>query len=171
MAGNGAHGLLFQKLWALLLLSFYPPSKADSCSHIVLEKSSEILSLFSYIMNNVESNGSNLLEYDIDEDDETFARTETRDMLRQQIANNVRLLNIFICRFEFSSVKSIFSFLKDVVVQTNFVECVSLKMGGLSNALGHDLYQQFISRTNHEVLTELQNVMAKSKYQMNSQHH
>ena len=122
-------------------------------------------------MNNVESNGSNLLEYDIDEDDETFARTETRDMLRQQIANNVRLLNIFICRFEFSSVKSIFSFLKDVVVQTNFVECVSLKMGGLSNALGHDLYQQFISRTNHEVLTELQNVMAKSKYQMNSQHH
>eukprot|EP00956_Cyclotella_meneghiniana_P000933 scaffold1110_cov78-Cyclotella_meneghiniana.AAC.6 len=98
-------------------------------------------------MNNVESNGSNLLEYDIDEDDETFARTETRDMLRQQIANN------------------------DVVVQTNFVECVSLKMGGLSNALGHDLYQQFISRTNHEVLTELQNVMAKSKYQMNSQHH
>lgn len=89
MAGNGAHGLLFQKLWALLLLSFYPPSEADLCSSIVLNKSSEILSLFSYIINNADPNGSNLLEYDVDEDDETFIRPETHDASRQQISNKV----------------------------------------------------------------------------------
>ena len=91
-AGNGAHGLLFQKLWAMLLLSLYPPSKATSCSYEILNQSSQIFQMFSYIIHNVDANGSNLLqyevEYDAEEEMEVYAEAEM-DTLRQSIANEV----------------------------------------------------------------------------------
>ena len=53
VAGNGAHGLLFQKLWVLLLLSFYPPCELSSLSNIVLGKSSPILGKVVYVLKNI----------------------------------------------------------------------------------------------------------------------
>ena len=72
-AGNGAHGLLFQKLWVLLLLSFYPPCELASYCNVVLRKSNEIFNQLIYILKNVSPDGTNLLSFAVgyDEDEET----------------------------------------------------------------------------------------------------
>lgn len=70
VAGNGASGLLFQQLWAMLLLSFYPPSTSSSWSPIVLSNSSEIFPLFAYVIKNVHLDRSNLLTYEVGYDDD-----------------------------------------------------------------------------------------------------
>lgn len=70
VAGNGAHGLLFQKLWAMLLLSFYPPSQLPTCSNIVLRKSNAIFSKLVYVLKNANHDGTNLLSYEVEYDDD-----------------------------------------------------------------------------------------------------
>lgn len=94
MAGNGPHGLLFQKLWAMLLLSFYPPSKAVTCSTIVLTVPNEIFSMFTYILQNVNPDGTNLLSYEVgyDEEEDTDdvdAGAEINEAMRQQEVKKV----------------------------------------------------------------------------------
>ena len=69
-AGNGAHGLLFQKLWMLLLLSFYPPCNSASYCNIVLGKSNEIFDNFIYMLRNLSPDGTNLLSYAVECDEE-----------------------------------------------------------------------------------------------------
>jgi hypothetical protein len=91
VAGNGAHGLMFQKLWALLLLSFYPPSTATICSSIVLNKSCEIFPLFSYVSRNVDSHYSNLLHYDVEMDDEETFEVEGAESELNSSALKVRI--------------------------------------------------------------------------------
>jgi hypothetical protein len=73
-AGNGAHGLLFQKLWVLLLLSFYPPCNSVSYCNIVLGKSNEIFDRFIYMLRNLSPDGTNLLSFAVecDEEEETL---------------------------------------------------------------------------------------------------
>jgi hypothetical protein len=70
VAGNGAHGLLFQKLWLLLLLSFYPPCELGSYCNIVLGKSNEIFDKFIYLLGNISPEGTNLLSFAVGPDDE-----------------------------------------------------------------------------------------------------
>lgn len=69
VAGNGAHGLLFQKLWALLLLSFYPPCRSPR-SDAVLRESNAIFNIFTVLLKNVSKDGTNVLSYEIGYDDE-----------------------------------------------------------------------------------------------------
>lgn len=89
VAGNGAHGLLFQKLWALLLLSFYPPCQLTSCCNAVLGKSNVIFNKSIYVLKNLDANGTNLLSYDVgyDEEEETIdvGAAETLEQRRKVI--------------------------------------------------------------------------------------
>lgn len=63
VAGNGAHGLLFQKLWAVLLLSVYP-------SPFTIKQSNQIFDKLLYVLRNLSPNGSNVLSYEVACDDE-----------------------------------------------------------------------------------------------------
>ena len=86
-AGNGAHGLLFQKLWVLLLLSFYPPFKLASYSNIVLSKSNEIFNKCIYLLGNISPDGRNLISFAVgcDEEEETVdIGVETYEALLQE---------------------------------------------------------------------------------------
>ena len=69
-AGNGAHGLLFQKVWAVLLISFYPPCELVSYCHIVLSKSNDIFEKFIYVLRNSTQCGTNLLSFAVECDEE-----------------------------------------------------------------------------------------------------
>jgi hypothetical protein len=73
VAGNGAHGLLFQTLWGMLLLSFLPPSPFHrfTMTQCVLEKANDIFSAFVYLLRNVDTNLSNIISYEVEFDDET----------------------------------------------------------------------------------------------------
>ena len=80
-AGNGAHGLLFQKLWAVLLMSVYP-------SPFTVTKSNEIFENLLYVLTNLNPNGSNVLSYDVgcddDEEDMTVGMDAYENMLQEQ---------------------------------------------------------------------------------------
>ena len=94
VAGNGAHGLLIQKLWALLLLSFYPPCPLPTCSNSVLGKSNEIFGRVVYLLENVNADGSNLLSYEVgcDEEEETVGiGSEAYEVLLQEQRATVRI--------------------------------------------------------------------------------
>lgn len=76
----------------MLLLSFYPPSKSTSCSSAALHQSSQIFQIFSYILKNVDENGSKLLQYEVhfDAEDKFCEGYEFEiDDTDQSIANNV----------------------------------------------------------------------------------
>lgn len=99
VAGNGAFGLLFQKLWAMLLLSFYPPSASISCSPIVLNSSSEIFPLFTHVIKNVHSDRSNLLAYEVEYDEagETFDIPQSEnDLGRETEDGEVRTYLVYL---------------------------------------------------------------------------
>ena len=134
VGGNGAHGLLFQKLWALFLLSFYPPCQLASCSSIILGKSNDIFNMFLYVLKNVHP-GTNVLSYEIgwDEEDDT-ADVGSFD-LYEALHQNLRL--------------------QDVVVTTSFKEAVRIKMNGLANELG-ERYQEFMSTIGSDILQQLE---------------
>lgn len=93
IAGNGAHGLLLQKMWALLLLSFYPPCQLVY-GGIVLQKSNKIFRILIYMLKNVKPNGDNLLSYEVgfNEDEETVdIGADTYDLLQQGVRAKVRI--------------------------------------------------------------------------------
>lgn len=84
---------MFQKLWTMLLLSFYPPFKVASCSSTVLEMSSQIFPLLTYVVSNVHSDESNILPFEVEcdhEEDpvEVYAKAES-ESLRQGAAKAV----------------------------------------------------------------------------------
>lgn len=67
VAGNGAHGLMFQKLWGLFLLSLYPPSPFASS---VLEKSDAIFAKLVYLLKNIDPSCTNILSYEVGYDND-----------------------------------------------------------------------------------------------------
>ena len=137
VGGNGAHGLLFQKLWALFLLSLYPPCQLASCSSIILGRSNsnDIFKMLLYVLKNVHPDGTNVLSYEIgwDEEDDT-ADVGSFD-LYEVLHQNQRL--------------------QDVVVTTSFNEAVRTKMNGLANELG-ERYQEFMSTIGSDTLQQLE---------------
>ncbi len=94
-AGNGAHGLLFQKLWAILLASFFPPCEVSSViTNCVLSRSKEIFDgIFAYILRNVNADGSNLLSYDVgydgEEEDIIDTGADRYELLLQEASKKV----------------------------------------------------------------------------------
>ena len=66
VAGNGAHGLLFQKLWASLFLSVYP-------SPATIAKSNLLFDSLLYVLRNLSPSGSNVLSYEVGYDEEEDA--------------------------------------------------------------------------------------------------
>ena len=137
IAGNGAHGLLFQKLWSMLLLSFYPPCQLTGCSSLVLGKSNDIFNNFVHVLKNVKPDGTNLLSYEIhDEEEETVdIGADIYEVLQQQQRT------------------------KDVVITTFFLEAMSTKMNGLAAQLG-DEYQEFLASINNDTLQEIQSSLS-----------
>ena len=140
LAGNGAHGLLFQTLWATLLLSFYPPSSHTSpLTNSVLEKSNEIFSAFVYLLKNVHKDGSNLLSYEVecDDDEEKIDRdTCVYDSLVQEQAA------------------------RDKARSSDFRDKLTEKLNGLCAALGNEEYSRFLSTLDATVLQQLQEALA-----------
>ena len=138
VAGNGPHGLLFQKLWTMLLLSFYPPCPLVSCSRLVLAKSNEVFAKLLYVLKNANPDGSNVLSYEIgydeDEDNVEIGTDIYETLLLEQRG-------------------------RDIVVITLFQQAVSTKMNGLSNELG-DKYQEFLSAIESDTLQQLQSALA-----------
>lgn len=140
VAGNGAHGLLFQTLWATLLLSFYPPSSNPSpLTNSVLEKSNEIFGAFVYLLKNVHKDGSNLLSYEVecDDDEEKIDRdTCAYDSLVQEQAAN------------------------DKARSSDFRDKLTEKLNGLCAALGNEEYVRFMSTLDATILQQLQEALA-----------
>mmetsp|Transcript_19996 Transcript_19996/g.37613 ORF Transcript_19996/g.37613 Transcript_19996/m.37613 type:complete len:487 (-) Transcript_19996:206-1666(-) len=136
VAGNGAHGLLYQKLWALLLLSFYPPCQLASCCNTVLRKSKTIFNIFISVLKNVHPNGTNLLSYEVgcgDDEESIYIGEDFYDALLQgQRAN-------------------------DIVISTSLHEAVSTKLNSLPNELGQN-YQEFCLAEN-DALRQLKEVI------------
>ena len=137
IAGNGAHGLLFQKLWSMLLLSFYPPCQLAVCSSIVLGRSNDIFNNFVHVLKNVKADGTNLLSYEIHDEEEELVDigADIYESLQQQQRAN------------------------DVVITTSFHEAVSTKMNGLAAQLG-DEYQEFLASINSDTLQEIQAILS-----------
>mmetsp|Transcript_14453 Transcript_14453/g.31345 ORF Transcript_14453/g.31345 Transcript_14453/m.31345 type:complete len:1131 (-) Transcript_14453:272-3664(-) len=124
VAGNGAHGLLFQKSWALLLVSFYPPCQLTSCYNIVLGKSNAIFSKVIYLLQNMLPDGTNVLSYEVgyDEEEETVdIGADMHGALLQEQRT------------------------KDMVFITSLHEVISTKMNGIPHELGPQKYQDFLS--------------------------
>ena len=139
VAGNGAHGLSFQTLWGMLLLSFYPPSHTLTLTNIVLEKANEIFVAFVYLLKNVNRDGSNILSYEVefDDEEETIDRDKsTYDALVQEQAA---------C---------------DKILATNFRQQLKEKLNGLSNALGNEEYARFLGTVESATLQQLQDLLA-----------
>ena len=138
VAGNGPHGLLFQKLWTMLLLSFYPPCPLVSCSRLVLAKSNDVFAKLLYVLKNANHDGSNVLSYEIgyDEDEDTvdIGTDIYETLLLEQRA-------------------------RDIVITSSLKQAVSTKMNGLSNKLG-DKYQEFLSSIESNTLQQLQSALA-----------
>ncbi|KAL9189207.1 hypothetical protein ACHAXT_011697 [Thalassiosira profunda] len=134
VAGNGAHGLLFQKLWALLLLSFYPPSPLPTCYNAVLGKSNEIFGRTVYLLENINADGSNLLSYEVGYDEEE----ETVDIGSDAYESLLQELRA-----------------KDVACTTPLSEAVAAKLNGLPNALGQS-YQEFLGTIDNDTLRKLE---------------
>jgi len=137
IAGNGAHGLLFQKLWSMLLLSFYPPCQLTSCSRFVLGRSNEVFNNFIHVLKNVKADGTNLISYEIhDEEEETVdIGADIHEALQQQQRTN------------------------DVVITTSFHEAVTTKMNGLAGQLG-EKYQEFLTSIKSDTLQDLQSMLS-----------
>jgi len=138
IAGNGAHGLLFQKLWSMLLLSFYPPCQLTSCSSLVLGNSNDIFNNFIHVLKNMKHDGTNLLSYEIhDEEEETVdIGADIYEALQQQQRT------------------------KDVVIITLFHDAVSTKINGLADQLGEGKYQEFLASINSDTLQEIQSLLS-----------
>mmetsp|Transcript_27442 Transcript_27442/g.46712 ORF Transcript_27442/g.46712 Transcript_27442/m.46712 type:complete len:540 (-) Transcript_27442:98-1717(-) len=136
VAGNGAHGLLFQKLWALLLLSFYPPCQLASCCNTVLAKSNTIFNIFVYVIKNTNRDGTNVLSYEVGygEEEETV---DTGAEIYEAMLQEQRT--------------------KDIVISTLLQEAVSTKMSGLPHELGQK-YQEFLSTIGNDTLQQLEEV-------------
>jgi hypothetical protein len=81
VAGNGAHGLLFQKLWTLLLLTLYP-------TPCIITKSNQIFEKIVYLLRNLSPCGTNILSFEVtydeeeDEDDLNVGGEEYEKMLQ-----------------------------------------------------------------------------------------
>lgn len=139
VAGNGAHGLLFQTLWAMLLISFYPPSHTITLTTSVLEKANEIFGAFVYLLKNVTVDGSNLLSYEVEyDDDEEMIDRDTRAydaLLQEQTA----------C---------------DKAQSSDFRHKLTEKLNGLGVALGNDEYGRFLSTLDSAMLQQLQESLA-----------
>lgn len=90
--GLGAHGFLFQKIWATLLVSICPPSPYGNA---ILGKLNEMVNVFVYVLQNCSANGANLLSYDVglDEEEEYLdtsdAEKEMYDALLQEQTRKV----------------------------------------------------------------------------------
>lgn len=138
VAGNGAHGLLFQQLWAMLLLSYYPPCEVPSYSSILLGASNEVFSLFTYVLRNVNADGSNLLSYEVgyDEEEETV---EIGADIYEALLQGERQ--------------------KDIVLKMDFRRCISTKIGGLRAVLGEATYNQFLSSIDTSTMAQLEELL------------
>lgn len=139
VAGNGAHGLLFQSIWGMLLLSFYPPSHIITLTNSVLERSNDIFGAFVYLLRNVNRDGSNILSYEVecDDEEERIDRdTSAYDALLQEQATCDKLLS------------------------SNFRHQLTKKLSGLSVALGNDEYCRFLSTLDNIILQQLQEMLA-----------
>ena len=139
VAGNGAHGLLFESLWGMLLISLYPPSHTITLTNAVLEKANEIFGAFVYLLKNVNRDGSNLLSYEVecDDDEEKIERdTYAYDVLLQEQAA------------------------RDKLHSSNFRHQLTEKLNGLGVALGNDDYGRFLSTLDSTMLQQLQEMLA-----------
>jgi len=144
VAGNGAHGLLFQKLWAILLSSFVPPCEVSPViNNYALSRSKEIFSgIFSYILRNVNADGSNLLSYDVgydgEEEDIIDTGADRYELLLQETSK------------------------KDAMATLCFKDFLSSKLCNLPNVLGHDAYQQFLQMIGNDTMAELERLMGSN---------
>ena len=139
VAGNGAHGLLFESLWGMLLISFYPLSHTITLTNSVLEKANEIFGAFVYLLKNVSRDGSNLLSYEVecDDDEENIERDSCAyDVLLQEQAA------------------------RDKLHSSNFRHQLTEKLNGLGAALGNDDYGRFLSTLDSTILQPLQEMLA-----------
>jgi len=141
VAGNGAHGMLFQKLWALLLLSFYPRCQLASCCNTVIRKSNAIFNIFIYVLKNANPNDTNVLSYEVgyDEEEETV---EIGADIYEALLQEQRT--------------------KDIVLSISLREAVSTKMNGLPIELGQK-YQEFLSAIENDTLQQLEEVLASNR--------
>ncbi|KAL7546797.1 hypothetical protein ACHAWF_010132 [Thalassiosira exigua] len=137
VAGNGAHGMLFQKLWAMLLLSFYPPCQLQSCQNAVLRRSNAVFSKLVFVLKNEHVDGSNILSYEIgyDEDEETVdVGTEINEALLQEQRA------------------------KDAIIWTPLRKTLAAKMATLPGEL-EQKYKEFISTIDCDTLLELEGLL------------
>ena len=139
VAGNGAHGLLFQTLWAMLLISFYPPSHTITFTNSVLEKANEIFGAFVYLLKNVNGDGSNLLSYEVEYDD------DEEKIDRDTCAYDAWLQKQIAC---------------DRVHSSDFRHKLTDKLNGLRVALGNE-YGRFLSTLDSAMLHQLQESLAR----------
>jgi len=139
VAGNGAHGLLFQSIWGMLLLSFYPPSQITNLTNPVLERANDIFGAFVYLLRNVNSDGSNILSYEVECDD------EEEKIDRDTCAYDTVLQEQAKC---------------DKVLSSNFRHHLTKMLGGLSAALGNDEYVQFLCTIDSTILQQLHGMLA-----------
>ena len=139
VAGNGAHGLLFQTLWGMLLLSFYPPSHSITLTSSVLEHANDIFGAFVYLLRNVNRDGSNLLPYEVDCDD------DEEKLDRDTCAYDSLLQEQTKC---------------DKVHSSNFRHQLKEKLSGIGAVLGNDEYGRFLSTLDSTILQLLQETLA-----------
>jgi len=138
VAGNGAHGLFFQKLWALFLLSLYPPCNLTSCSNIVLGKSNSIFQKFLYVLSNVDNSlATNVLSYEVcgEEEETVDICAENYEALLQEQR------------------------MKDIVFVASFQESVSAIMNRLPTELGGQKYEQFLGIVGSDMLRQLEQAL------------
>lgn len=139
VAGNGGHGLLFQKLWALLLVSFYPPCLLAVCCSIVLGNSNAIYNQVIYLLQNMKADGSNVLSYEVGSDEEEETVSIGADVYRVLLQEQRR---------------------KDMVTITSLHEAISIKMNDLPNQLGHQKYHVFRSTIENDTLRQLEEAIS-----------
>lgn len=139
VAGNGAHGLLLQSFWGMLLLSFYPPSRTSPFTNAVLGKSNAIFSAFVYLLRNVNSDGSNILSYEVEFDDE-------EEIIDRDLSAYDSLVE--------EQTKS------DKLLPSNFRHRLKEMFGGLGLAIGSDEYNRFMTTIDNDTLQQLQQLLS-----------
>ncbi len=117
----------------------YPPSHTITLTNSVLGKANEIFGAFVYLLKNANKDGSNLLSYEVEyDDDEELVDRDTRAydaLLQEQTA----------C---------------DKVQSTDFRHKLTEKLNGLSVAMGNDEYGRFLSTLDSAMLQQLQESLA-----------
>jgi hypothetical protein len=147
VAGNGAHGLLFQKLWAILLLSVYP-------SPCTVKKSNQIFDKLLYVLKNLNPSGSNVLSYEVVYDDEEDKDTlnigaDVYEIAMQEQRSKVNIANFMPSSF---CISNTIAHLQDIAITLSLREAVSTKLDALEENSVQNTVEETLQQLRHLLL-------------------